>query len=269
MTPELAIPDAQTAQDTRRAPEPAEMQRIVRKALETRGGLDDAFELMRQPIFDLSDGRISHYELLLRLRTPGGGLISPGEFASIVKRLGAEERVDNWVAARAVLMLDPTREDDGPQLEINLSAETVLSEGFLDQLSDALEHRGVSPNALIVEVAQGEHVDPKEMGRFARRNFRLATHFQAIDFERTGFNELNRLRALPFDLIKIDGEFIRDLPTNPSDQGIVDRIGRMVSGFGRRAVAMHVEDLKTVRLLQASGIEFGQGYYLGRPKQLK
>src|SRR5688500_12102456 len=146
-----------------KTPEAARTRELVRQALRTPEALDSAFELVRQPIVELASGRVSHHELLLRMRDTEGVLIKPGEFASSIRELGADEQIDNWVAARAVMMLIPTMPAWGAQLEINLSAKTVLSSGFFEQLTGALHRRGVDPDALIVEVAKGDTVDPEKM----------------------------------------------------------------------------------------------------------
>jgi len=252
-----------------KTPEQAQTRELVRNALRNQGTLDAAFELVRQPIVELASGRVSHHELLLRMRDEEGNLIKPGEFVSSIRDLGADEQIDNWVTARAVMMLVPTIPDWGPQLEINLSAATILSDGFFEQLTSALHRRKVSQDALIVEVAQGDSVDPEKMRHFMRRRFRLAHHFSLIDFESHGFESLNKLRSLPYDMVKIDGELVRNLPNSASDQGIVTKIARLVRGQGRRTVAMHVEDADTVKLLKEAGVDYGQGYYLGQPESLR
>jgi EAL domain-containing protein (putative c-di-GMP-specific phosphodiesterase class I) len=245
------------------------VRELVRRALRSKETLDAAFELVRQPIVQLATGEVSHHELLLRMRDDEGQLIRPGEFASSIRELGADEQIDNWVTARAVMMLVPRLPDWGPQLEINLSAKTVLSSGFFEQLTSALHRRNVDPDSLIIEVAQGDHVDPEQMRHFMRRRFRLAYQFSLIDFESHGFDPLNKLRSLPYDMVKIDGDFIRDLPNNKSDQGIVTKIARIITQQGRRTVAMHVGDAETVKLLKESGVDYGQGFYLGQPESLR
>ena len=252
-----------------KTPEAHRLRELVRSALRSQETLDAAFELVRQPIVELTTGRVSHHELLLRMRDEEGELIKPGEFVSAIRDLGADEQIDNWVTARAVMMLVPTIPDWGPQLEINLSAKTVLSSGFFEQLTSALNRRKVDPDSLIIEVAEGDSVDPEKMRHFMRRRFRLAYHFSATDFEFHGFESLNRLRSLPYDMVKIDGDFIRDLPNSESDQALVTKVAKLVTGQGRRTVALHVGDSETVSLLKEAGVDYGQGYYLGQPESLR
>jgi EAL domain-containing protein (putative c-di-GMP-specific phosphodiesterase class I) len=251
-----------------KTPGAARTRELVRQALRSPETLDRAFELVRQPIVELATGETSHHELLLRMRDDQGQLIKPGDFASSIRDLGADEKIDNWVAGRAVRMLVPGIPEWGAQLEINLSGKTVLSSGFFEQLTGALYRRGVDPDALIVEVAQGDTVDPEKMRHFMKRRFRLAHHFSLLDFESHGFEGLMRLRSLPYDMVKIDGEFIRDLPNSKSDQGIVTKVARLVTQQGRRTVALHVEDAETVELLREAGVDYGQGYYIGEPESL-
>jgi EAL domain-containing protein (putative c-di-GMP-specific phosphodiesterase class I) len=244
-------------------------RQVLEEARATPDGFDQAFELMRQPIVDTRTDQVSHHELLLRLRAPDGRLMGPGEFAGPLRDMGLEEELDYWVVARAVLMLVPGDEVPHPQLEINLTQATMMNESFSGELTAALARRGVSPNALIVEVEAGGSVDPDDMAHLARLQFRLGHHFSAHDFRLHGFGQISRLRNLPYDFIKIDGEFIRDLPQSPEHQEVVKHLASLASHFNRKTVALHVEDAETMALLKEAGVDYGQGYFLGEPERLR
>lgn len=243
----------------------------------TQGALDEAlsttslsgqsFELLAQPIIDLERNAISHYELLLRLRTPGGKQLPPAGFDRIVHGLGLEHDLDLWVAERAVTLMRGG--DAGPQFEINVSVGSALDEDFSEAIGAMIAREQLSPEALIVEIAGTYPVDHANMRHFSDRRFRVATHFNLHDFERSGFGILERLPELPFDLIKIDIEFIRELDTSSADQAIVRRASQLIKAAGRRSVAIGVERPEIVPWLREAGVDYGQGYLYGAPAPLE
>jgi len=228
----------------------------------------DSFVLYSQPIVHLLTNRVSHHELLLRVRRADGQVATPGEFSAAVSEQGLDAQLDRWVAECAVPMLLPESERAGPQLEINISRHSAIGSELSALLNELLAQRGIGPDALIVEVAQGETVDPSEMRHFRNRGFRLACPFSAVDSEEDAFAKLRSLHELPFDWVKIDGAFVRGLATSPADQAMVRRVAGITSGFGRRTVALHVEDEVCADFLRAAGVDYGQGYYFGKPEPI-
>lgn len=222
-------------------------------------------ELVRQPVFDLRAGEISHHELLLRVRVRGG-LESPAKYLTDLKRAGESAALDAWVVERAASLIRPD-ESGRPQFEVNLSSEGALDPELSDHVTNLLAARGASAGALIVEI-DDTGVDEAGMAHFRRRLFKLGHHFTLDEFERSGLNTLTRLRSLPFDFIKVDGEFVRGVAANPDDQAIVRRIAEIVRNVGRRTVAMHVQDEATVGVLRELGVDLGQGFFLGLPERL-
>lgn len=237
------------------------------EALSTSSLKGQSFELLAQPIVDLSKNIISHYELLLRLRAPGGKQLPPAGFDRIVRGLGLEHDIDIWVAERAIALM--RRGDAGPQFEINVSVGSGLDERFSAAVSSMIAREGLSPEALIVEIAGTYPVDHANMRHFSDRRFRVATHFNLRDFERSGFGILERLPGLPFDLIKIDIEFIRELDSSNADQAIVRRASQLIKAAGRRSVAIGVERAEIVPWLRDAGVDYGQGYLYGAPGPIK
>jgi EAL domain-containing protein (putative c-di-GMP-specific phosphodiesterase class I) len=226
----------------------------------------DNYVLFSQPIVELWSGRVSHFELLLRIRRADGKLSLPGEFTDAVRQSGGGAELDHWVASRALSMLFPPDQQPGPQIEINISRQSAIDPEFPLLLNGVLEKRGVAPDALIVEVAYGDSVEPGEMRHFSDRKFKLAYQFNNVDSEVEAFSKLRSLPELPFDWVKIDGEFVRGLGSNPTNQAIVRRVAGIARGFGRRTVALHIEDADTARFLYEVGVDYGQGYFFGHPE---
>jgi EAL domain-containing protein (putative c-di-GMP-specific phosphodiesterase class I) len=228
----------------------------------------DHFVLFSQPIVELRSGRVSHFELLLRIRRADGRLSLPGEFSDAIRQSGGGAGLDLWVTSQALSMLFPPDLQAGPQLEINISRQSAIDPEFPIQLNRSLAERGVAPEALIVEVAQGDEVAVGDMRHFSNRGFELAYQFNIVDSEEEAFSELKSLPELPFDWVKIDGGFIRGLTENPTNQSIVRRVTAIAKGFGRRTVALHVEDAASARLLHEMGVDYGQGFFFGPPEPI-
>jgi EAL domain-containing protein (putative c-di-GMP-specific phosphodiesterase class I) len=228
----------------------------------------DRFVLYSQPIVHLMTDRVSHHELLLRIQRADGRVEFPGEFGAGVTAQGQDVQLDRWVAECAVTMLLPETQRAGPQLEINISRHSAVGSELPLLLNELLAERRIGPDALIVEVAHGETVDPGEMRHFRNRGFRLACHFSAVESEEDAFAKLLNLHELPYDWVKIDGEFIRNLANSPSYQTLVRRVAGITSGFGRKTVALHVEDELTAEFLRTARVDYGQGYRFGKPQPI-
>jgi EAL domain-containing protein (putative c-di-GMP-specific phosphodiesterase class I) len=229
---------------------------------------EDRFVLYSQPIVHLLTNRVSHHELLLRIQRADGTVDTPGAFSDALRAHGLDVQLDRWVAECAVTMLWPETQRAGPQLEINISRHSAIGSELPLLLNELLAERRIGPDALIVEVAQGETVDPGEMRHFRNRGFRLACHFSAVESEEDAFAKLLNLHELPFDWVKIDGEFVSNLAANVSYQALVRRVAGITSGFGRRTVALHVEDELCAEFLRAARVDYGQGYYFGKPQPI-
>jgi diguanylate cyclase (GGDEF)-like protein/PAS domain S-box-containing protein len=231
------------------------------------------FVLHAQPIVPLAAGdsevSIDTYELLVRMRRDDGTLAMPAEFLPEAERHGLIEEVDRWVLGEAVRILK-LRRLAGRQvsLSVNLCAATVEDPGLGDRIAAILESNAVPPELLTLELTETGALS--DLGRASD----LSSHLReigckfALDDFGSAFATLQYLKHIHFDLVKIDGEFVRNLPRSPADQLIVKAVAEMARGFGSKVVAEFVDSQETVDLLQTFGVEYGQGYFLGRPEPL-
>lgn len=226
------------------------------------------FVLFSQPIIELDSGRVSHHELLLRIEHPDGNFATPATFGAAIREQGIEGQIDRWVAEQALAMMKPEKARPGPQLEINISRHSAIGSELPNFLNEELPRRGIGPDALIVEVEQGESVHPDEMRGFGNRAFQLACHFSGVNSDRAALVKLLELQEMPFDYVKIAGEFVRELAESASDQAIVRRVARIASSYGRRTVALHVQDDAALSILREAGVDYGQGFLLGKPEPI-
>lgn len=234
----------------------------IRHALEY-----DEFELMVQPITTLSDGKVKHYEILLRLRGEDGELISPEKFIPIAEKSGQIAQLDRWVLRNSLKLLN-SLQNDGITLSVNLSGHSLHEAGLKKFLSDELENSGANPKQLILEVTETAAVTDFSTARGVLQGIRDLGCKTALDDFGVGFSSFYYLGQLPIDFIKIDGSFIKKLPTNKESQIIVKAITDIAHGFGKLVIAEFVDSQETLEILASYGVQFGQGYYLGKPGAL-
>jgi diguanylate cyclase (GGDEF)-like protein/PAS domain S-box-containing protein len=234
----------------------------VRRA--TERGL---FVLTSQPIVDLRSGDTTQHEILIRMRDDGGGLVVPGEFLATAERFGLIGGVDRWVTQQAVRLIEAhKREGRDLILEVNLSGKTMGDTRFPDEVRHQLTNSGIDPANLIFEVTETAAVADIEHARsFAQSLARLGCRFALDDFG-AGYASFYYLKHLPISYLKIDGEFVRELPESRTDQLIVKALVEVCEGLGIKTVAEFVGDQPTMDMARDLGVDFAQGYHLGKPE---
>jgi EAL domain-containing protein (putative c-di-GMP-specific phosphodiesterase class I) len=230
-----------------------------------RGAIDDDhFVLYAQPIRDLRSGTTSQYELLLRMFGDDGDLIAPGAFLPLAERFGLAAEIDRWVAAHAIELLaaDPGGEI---ALEINLSGLSLSDSGLLHLVESEVARRNVDPRRLIFEITETAAVSNIPLARrFAERLTQLGCRFALDDFG-AGFGSFYYLKHLPFDYLKIDGEFVSGCLGNRTDQLVIDAVVRIARGLGKETIAEFVSDAALEQFVRSQGVDHAQGFHVGRP----
>jgi len=236
----------------------------LRRALER-----DEFELHFQPIVSLRDGTVSHHEALLRLvDQPGGRLIAPGRFLPAAERYGLISEIDRLVIARVARLLGGEPALRGAAVAVNVSAVSVTDGAMLGFIDRSLRRCGVDPARLAVELTETAAIS--DMGRartFCAGVIELGCGLALDDFG-AGFGSFQYLKQLPFSHLKIDGDFIRNLPSSRTDQLVVRALARIVRGMGRETIAEFVGDEPTLAMLTAYDVDYAQGFAVGRPQPL-
>jgi diguanylate cyclase (GGDEF)-like protein/PAS domain S-box-containing protein len=228
----------------------------------------DRFVLHLQPILELATGQIKHGELLLRMKGERGKLIAPGAFLPAAERFGLIHAIDRWVVARAIQLM---AESMGPipQIGINLSGESVVGDPeLLRMIERELERSSVDPAKLIFEVTETAAIaNMPEATEFARGLTDLGCSLALDDFG-TGFGSFYYLKHLPVSYVKLDGEFIQNLPRSEVDEHMVKAIVGVSRALGIKTVAESVADAETISLLQKHQVDYAQGYFVGKPTPL-
>jgi PAS domain S-box-containing protein len=225
----------------------------------TREALDEGrLVLYSQPIVSLTGDQPSE-ELLLRMIGRDGNVIPPASFLPIAEEAGLIVEIDRWVIAQAARIAA-----QGRRLEINLSGKSI-DQRLLGYIASELRAAGADPTNLVFELTETAILtDIKVVEEFAKGLAELGCGLALDDFG-TGFGTLTYLKLLPVQYLKIDVEFVRDLATNQTNQYLVKAIVSLARGLGQKTIAEGVEDEETLALLHEYGVDFAQGYHLGRP----
>lgn len=236
----------------------------IREALDK-----DLFVLHAQPILDLRSNRISHHELLLRMVGDGGEVIPPGSFLGVAERFGLVHQIDRWVVRRAIgIIADHRRAGQDLCLAVNLSGKAFADRELPNLIRRQLEENAIDPTRLVLEITETAAVaDINQARQFVDLLRGLGCRFALDDFG-VGFSSFYNLKHLPVDYLKIDGSFIRDLPRDAVDEHVVKAMVEVARGMGKQTVAEFVEDEETLRLLREYGVDYAQGYHIGRPRAL-
>jgi len=229
----------------------------------------DGFELLAQPIISFSASGPLQYELLLRMRDAHGDLIPPGAFLYVAERLGLMGQIDHWVVDRAITMLaDERAAGRDMRFAVNLSGLTIGDEALLDLIERRLLETGVPADRLIFEITETAAIaNIAPAAAFAERLSMIGCAFALDDFG-AGFGSFYYLKHLPFDYLKIDGEFVRHCAENETDRILISAVVQIARGMGKCTIAEFVTNQETVEVLTRLGVDHGQGFHLGRPAPL-
>jgi diguanylate cyclase (GGDEF)-like protein len=222
---------------------------------------NDGFVLHGQPIVDLRSEEVVAHELLLRMVDDDGELIPPIAFLPVAERFGLIKEIDRWVIAQALQLAAA----NGTAFSVNLSAKSLAEADLIDYIAAQLEESGADPRLLTFEITETAAVTNVGLARtFADGLHALGCRLSLDDFG-AGFGSFYYLKHLPFDVVKIDGEFVSGCTRNTTDQLVIDAVVRMAAGLGKETVAEFTGDHETALFLRDAGVGCAQGYYLGRP----
>jgi diguanylate cyclase (GGDEF)-like protein/PAS domain S-box-containing protein len=237
----------------------------IRTALE-----EDHFTLHAQPVVEAASGEITQLELLVRMLGPDGELIMPGSFLPIAERFGLIGEIDRWVVTKAIRMLaEQGRRGLHPKVEINLSGHSLGDPELATHIDSELRSAEVDPTQLVFEVTETAAIGNIEAAQhFAERLAKLGCQFALDDFG-AGFGSFYYLKHLPFDFIKIDGEFVRNLTADETDRLVITAVVELARGLGKRTIAEFVGDEATVTALRDLGVDYLQGFHLGKPAPIE
>jgi EAL domain-containing protein (putative c-di-GMP-specific phosphodiesterase class I) len=227
---------------------------------------EDLFVLHYQPIVSLREGTVSHYEALIRLADdPNGPLVAPCDFLPAAERYGLIQEIDRMVIGKVVALIGDELADRDARVAVNLSALSITDRGMLAHIEQELIHHRVDPERLVVEVTETAAISDMSRAQAFCEGVHTLGSSVALDDFGAGFGSFQYLKHLPFRYLKIDGDFIRTLPSSHKDQLVVQALVGVARGMGKQTIAEYVGDEPTMRLLRDYGVDYAQGFEVGRP----
>ncbi|HZO06343.1 MAG TPA: EAL domain-containing protein [Solirubrobacterales bacterium] len=211
-----------------------------------------------QPIFDLRKDEVAYEELLVRMVDASGRVVPPDSFLPTAERFGLIQQVDYFVVCEAIELAR-----EGRAVAVNLSGRSLGDARIVARVEAAVRD-GLDGRRLAFEITETSAVaNMADARQFAARVRELGCTVALDDFG-TGFSSFAYLKNIPAQLLKIDMDFIRELPRSEPDQHLVSAIVAVAESLGLRTVAEGVEDAETLAMVRELGIDYAQGHHLGR-----
>ena len=239
-----------------------------RQALEAdlrRAVAQQQFVLHYQPIFD-TQGGLTSCEALVRWNHATRGMVSPGDFIPLCEEIGLIRELGAWVLNQACA--DAAAWPESVKVAVNLSPVQFRSTDLADQVRQALTVSGLSPRRLELEITESVMLQDDMTNLTILQDLHTTGVQISMDDFGTGYSSLSYLRRFPFDKIKIDQSFVRDLSSDRDNLAIVKAAIGLGRALGMTVLAEGVETAEQVAILTAEGCHELQGYHLGRPKPL-
>jgi len=224
---------------------------------------DNRLRMAYQPVVDTKNGQTLHYEALLRIVSSTGKISSAGALIPVAEKMGLIDVIDNLVMN---LIVEEVRRSPNVTIAFNVSNMTTENLIWLDDFSKKIKETPEIASRLVVEITETA----------AQRDLRSAAYFVAslqalgcqvaLDDFGSGYTSFRQLKALSVDMVKIDGAFVKDLDENADNQFFVKILMDFAKGFGLKTVAEFVENGEVAKILMDMGVDYLQGYYLGKPE---
>jgi diguanylate cyclase (GGDEF)-like protein len=212
-----------------------------------------------QPIFDLRKECVAREELLVRMLDDNDDVIPPSSFLPTAERMGLITEIDRLVLSKAIELAGRSQ-----PIAVNVSGASLSDPRLIADVRAAIA-AGLNPAWLDFEITETAAISNMDHAR----NFALAVTEMGcglgLDDFGTGFSSFSYLKELPIQHLKIDIEFIRELPSSPTDQRLVQALVQFAKAFGQETVAEGIESSETLALVRAFDIDYAQGFHIGVP----
>ncbi len=228
----------------------------------------DRLHIYIQPIQDLQkEQKNSHFEVLVRMISETGEIIPPGAFLPAAERYTLSTQIDQWVINKSLSWLGNHQQQLAKisMISINLSGLSLGSGTFLKFLLETLRKSTVPCEKICFEVTETAAISNLSKAIDFITQVKAAGCLFALDDFGSGLSSFNYLKNLPVDFLKIDGAFVRDITSDPIDYEMVRSINEIGHVMGKLTIAEFVEDEQTLNALRRLGVDYAQGYFIGKP----
>ncbi len=231
--------------------------------------INNHFLLLYQPILHIQTNTISHYECLIRMKNHQEKTVMPDEFIGFAEEFGLIGKIDRWVIKHAIQKKAQLQEKANfCKLAINLSGWSMNDETIFEDIAEQLAIYQVNPKQIIFEITETSAVSNFLAAQNLIKNIKNLGCEIALDDFGVGFSSFYYLKHLPVDYVKIDGSFIKHVVKNSDDKIFVKALTEVSQALGKQVVAEFVENEAILAILKDFGIEYAQGYYVGKPAPL-
>jgi diguanylate cyclase (GGDEF)-like protein len=234
------------------------MEQDLRKALPA-----GEFELHYQPVVNLASKEISGFEALVRWNHPIRGMISPADFIPLAEEIGFIVPMGEWIIRQACATA--AQWPDDLHVAVNISAIQFRSPGLMQVIVGALAASGLAPTRLEIEITESVLLHNRETTLAVLHQLRALGIRIAMDDFGTGYSSLTYLQSFPFDKIKIDRSFVKNITENASSLNIVRAVAALANGMGMTATAEGVETAEQLDRIASEGCTEMQGFLFSRP----
>lgn len=239
-----------------------QMSNQLRKAIE-----NEEFLLYYQPQYDLKTEKIIGVEALIRWIHPEKGFISPIEFITFAEKTGHIIQIDKWVLKTAIKQKKEWEKIGYPPIKmaINLSGYVVTKSDIIDDMCEILKRMDLKPGEIEIEVTETAVIKELDIAKESLGKLKECGIQIALDDFGTGYSSLTYLKTLPFDILKIDREFIKDVKNEEDNMYLYKAVVDLAHDMKLQVVAEGVETKEQKEFLSKNNCDIGQGYYFSKP----
>ena len=239
--------------------------RTIKMALQ-----ENRFLLALQPIIDIGTRRVHSYEVLIRLLDEKGHVLLPGGFLPVAERYGLATDIDKWVIQHALRALgDLHMRHKKCRFNLNLSGQTITDYAVVDIIRQTLHDNSLDPSWITFEVTETIAIENMQAAQKILCQIQNLGCSTALDDFGVGMSSFAYLQDLPVNTVKIDGRFIQDIAENEVNRALVRAMTDVAHALHKVTVAEFVQNERSMQLLELIGVDYAQGFYLGKPELVK
>ncbi len=219
-----------------------------------------------QPIYNIKENEIEKYEVLMRIKD-GKNYLSPFPYIKVAEENNLIEKLDLIIIQKGLKYKSEVDVDDIIKLSINVSGRNLNDSNFLSKVVLLTDQYKIKYKNIIFEITETQNIEDLDRLIDIIHSFRKLGFKFSIDDFGTGFSSMQYLKRIPADYLKIDGSFIKDINENEENFYLVKSIVSMAKAFEMTVIAEFVENEKILNRLKEIGIDYAQGYYIGKPNK--